>query len=73
MKWKAAYTVNEASMLAADIGWFYALCRESQAMLLGEPESSQEWFEREPLDPSFEAEVEELKKKFQLKNRSMKL
>ena len=67
MKWKTAYTVDEASLLAADIGWFYALCGENQAMLLGKPENSQEWFEREPLDPSFEAEVEELKKKISTK------
>jgi len=68
MKWKTAFTADEASMIAADIEWFYKQPPETQAILLDKPDGSlNEWLEREPLSPEEHAAVEDVKQKIETK------
>jgi len=69
MKWKTAFTADEASMIAADIEWFYKLSPETQATVLDKPDGPlNEWLEREPLSPEEQAAVEDVKQKIEIKD-----
>lgn len=68
MKWKTAFTANEASMIAAGIEWFYKLSSDSQAKVLGEDfDSIHEWLEAEPATNEQRVEIDKIKQQIENK------